>query len=192
MVQKLHCIDCGKELHVRKNLRLQNANRRCKECFLKPSHGHATGGVISPTYRCWVQMKQRCTNPKKPDYKYYGGRGIEVCMRWLKFENFLADMGERPEGLTLDRINNDGNYESGNCRWATRMEQMHNTRHFCGIGPRWRDGHFHTPKVIQDREAKRLRRGPMWVRRNNCKYIGPLLRDSHFFSRRAKGTGQSA
>jgi len=73
-------------------------------------------------------MVQRCTNPKAQAWRNYGGRGIGVCERWLKFENFLADMGERPIGLDLDRINNDGNYEPSNCRWTTRSANLKNTR----------------------------------------------------------------
>jgi len=77
----------------------------------------------------WTSMKERCTNKNHPSYCHYGGRGITVCPQWLKsFENFYADMGPKPAGLTLDRINNDSGYYKENCRWATRKEQSRNQR----------------------------------------------------------------
>jgi hypothetical protein len=92
-------------------------------------HGHDKRGETTKTYWCWQAMIQRCTNENREDYKNYGGRGIKVCDRWLNsFEDFLADVGESPEGLSIDRINNDGNYEPGNTRWATREQQQSNTR----------------------------------------------------------------
>lgn len=93
------------------------------------SHGHTRHGLISREYRSWSSMKERCNNPNSISWKYYGARGITVCERWFKFENFLADMGPRPQGTTLDRFpNKDGNYEPGNCRWATATEQRANRR----------------------------------------------------------------
>jgi hypothetical protein len=96
------------------------------------THGHSRHKKATPTYSSWKSLKKRCTNMNIRGYDNYGGRGITVCERWLGtsrgegFTNFLADMGVRPEGTTLDRIDVDGNYEPGNCRWATPYEQTHN------------------------------------------------------------------
>lgn len=103
----------------------------------KPRHGHASGYKKTQTYYSSVNMRARCKYAYHASFKYYGGRGIAVCERWESFANFLADMGERPEGKSLDRIDPDGNYEPGNCRWATIQEQVDNRRPYTAAKADW-------------------------------------------------------
>ena len=115
---------------------LMNGNTKSCGCLQRErtaeshiKHGHAVGGRISREYSTWVSMVKRCSDPKEKAYEYYGGRGINVCDRWKNsFLNFLIDMGKRPEGMTIDRINNEGNYELSNCKWSTMKEQCNNRR----------------------------------------------------------------
>lgn len=96
----------------------------------KLKHGHFKGGNSgrTPTYNSWRMMKTRCNNNRHSSYPNYGAIGIKVCTRWNEFSNFLEDMGARPYGKTLDRINPYGNYEPANCRWATAKQQAGNKR----------------------------------------------------------------
>jgi hypothetical protein len=103
--------------------------RKSPGCGHVIEHGHSRGGTNSPTYSSWTAMKKRCRCPRNKDWAIYGGRGITFCDRWHSFTNFLADMGERPPGTSLDRFpDKNGNYEPGNCRWATALEQARNRR----------------------------------------------------------------
>lgn len=122
--------NCGQKKVIRGSS-LRNGNTRSCGCLHKELASKANikhGYYKTKIYGLWNQMIQRCTNPSDPGYGNYGGRGITVCSRWLKFENFLKDMGKVPEGHQIDRINNDGNYCSTNCRWVTPKQNNRNQR----------------------------------------------------------------
>jgi hypothetical protein len=103
------------------------------------SHGLSA----SPTYRTWDAVIQRCTNPKSESFPSYGGKGVSVCDRWLDFNTFVADMGERPDGCTIDRIDGSGNYQPDNCRWATPTIQRINQSIRVNNTSGYRGVHFH-------------------------------------------------
>lgn len=126
-----HC-DCGRDKPITShNLRSGNSTA-CGLCRGPTSsnlrHGHTSTEGVSPTYISWRAMKVRCTSKNRDGAKYYVGRAITYDLRWRDFSAFLEDMGERPEGRTLDRINNDLGYSKANCRWATPYQQTHNRR----------------------------------------------------------------
>lgn len=134
---RLRCVCmCGTEVLARP-FELRRREKTSCGCWKREvlaestrTHGRANSrvaGYKDRTYGIWQAMRDRCTNPNRADYHRYGGRGISVCRRWAKFENFLADMGSAPPALTLDRINNDKGYSPDNCRWATRNQQSYNS-----------------------------------------------------------------
>lgn len=126
--------DCGTQKIVRRADLCNGKSQSCG-CLQRELvaqritvHGHASGGKDTATYRSWKAMITSCENPKAQYFENYGGRGITICNDWHSFEKFLGDMGIRPSGKTLDRIDPNGNYEKTNCRWATASEQRLNRR----------------------------------------------------------------
>ena len=119
--------ECGNTVVVASN-HLQKENGTASCGCARAKHGYSRHGDVHPLYRIWLGMRDRCNNPNSLDYAYYGARGITVCAEWDSFEKFKEDMGDRPVGRSLDRIDNDGPYCKANCRWATKQEQIWNTR----------------------------------------------------------------
>lgn len=125
------CIcDCGKTTTVSGSNLGSGHTRSCGCLRLKANTTHGHGGAkTSTTYNSWLAMKKRCLNPNQKGYNHYGGRGITIHAEWItSFDKFLADMGDRPAGMTLDRIDCNGNYEPENCKWSTISEQNANQR----------------------------------------------------------------
>lgn len=120
--------DCG-NIHITAAINLSTGKTTSCGCFQRESQGDRArthGKSKTITYRSWAHMHARCYRPTDPKFPRYGGRGITVCEQWHKYENFIADMGERPRGRTLDRKNNDGPYNPDNCQWATPTQQVRN------------------------------------------------------------------
>ena len=121
---KLCACGCGAELRPNCNGRVATFKRGHSQNNLR--HGAAVGGKLLPEYNIWFAMRSRCSNPNVWNYKNYGGRGIRV--KFKSFQEFFAEVGPRPPGTQIDRINNDGHYEPGNVRWATIIQQRYNRR----------------------------------------------------------------
>lgn len=130
-VFKCQC-DCGKFANIT-TASLRKGTKSCGCLIVEGlvarnlNHGHAVGGKCTREYSTWRAMMDRCTNSNASAYSRYGGRGIRVCKRWTTFANFFADMGQKPKGKSIDRINNDGHYTPSNCRWATPAQQSRNS-----------------------------------------------------------------
>ena len=130
----LDCPVCGQVRPVQRGS--ESRSTQCIECYRHArKHGHARhDGSKTGAYKSWLAMRSRCGCKSDVGYTNYGGAGVSICARWNNYMNFYEDLGDRPMGLTLDRIDPFGNYEPENCRWATKYEQTHNQRRHRAIG----------------------------------------------------------
>jgi len=164
------CIcDCGKN-HTSSSVSLRRGDTKSCGCLFldvaaqKGKNKRTHGMTISRAYNTWIGMKQRCLNKNNPKYEFYGGRGISICKDWMdSFEAFHNDMGDPPEGYSLDRINVDSDYEKSNCRWANQTTQQNNRRNNrlvpCDGGLVSLSEFERRTGVSQDLVGQRIRRG---------------------------------
>lgn len=160
---------CGNHIWARMDaLGLEYGKTQSCKCYRKEiSHIINSSHISSETteYNTWIAMKERCLNPKSPNYHLYGGRGIKICDRWLhSFENFLEDMGHKPNRkYSIERIDVDGNYEPSNCKWATNEEQQNNKRNSVKVSI---DGKNYSVKQLAEKYSIKESRIRNWKRRN--------------------------
>ena len=156
--------ECGTVVTVEVSSLRQGTTKSCgclqRETIAKLTYRHGKASNPGPTYTTWKTMRRRCLTPTNAMYRYYGGRGITVCERWNDFANFLADMGEKPPGLTIERLDNDRGYEPANCIWTDTRTQNRNKRtirHITVCGTRM---------LVRDAcAAYGISPGPLWAYR---------------------------
>ena len=181
---KWECLcDCGAIKHVNGGSLRSGRSNSCgclnSEMTAKRNlkHGLATRQNRSPVYSAWCGMRQRCNDKNSTFYSDYGGRGITICDRWENFTAFIEDMGERPSGTSIDRIDNNGNYDPNNCRWATKFEQANNCRNSTVIEYKGK-----TLTIAQWGREKGIRAGTLHARTKagwtDTRTIGTPLRGS--------------